>query len=481
MTQTSALPPDHAVRDAQDRRVLKNFSGGSEAGREGKFPELLGRMAARPAGDQSSNSQAVAQGGGDAAAGTSQSQPPWKFRIGIGDALTLPEHSATSTEGAGAAVANTAASSTAETGGSNLPSATTAKQVLLDAKDMPGADPDLATQLLTDEQDDDLGVQENSADTAGALDDAQALAASDQALTDTNVLAADVDRAAAMEGPVRGAAAPPAQPTLASKGRSGGNVSAENATVTASEAGLSNPTANPAAGDASDPAAVDMSATPIEDAAKSHTQAKDQEAPPHLAGETKATVLRAETHLPPMAHALPMQQIAERLESELSVVEKPVDTASVAGSSVNTVSAVKVLHIQLQPADMGTVTVRMTLRGDELEIQLDVSRHDTARMLQQDRDALSKVLHSAGYVLDGLAVHVVEPDRTATQTQPGMQGHHAATQPSVQAQTGWSQPDGHSSGMQRQAEHGTHRPSAPSDAAGNDTARTRIASGGVYL
>jgi hypothetical protein len=229
-----------------------------------------------------------------------------------------------------------------------------------------------------------------------------------------------------------------------------------------------------------------MPSMEISDATEAR-QASEQEALSIATAEAKVTVLRTETHLPPMAHASPVLQIAKRLEAEQAAAETGVfraDDASLPSLNVKSDSALKVLHIQLQPADLGTVTVRMSLKLDALEIQLDATRQETAYMLRQDREALSKVLQSAGYALDGVTVHIAEPDRTASPLQPNVQSNHATTQSSLQSQSGWSQPDGQSSGMQRQAGRESGRSSEPSDTstnAINDATGTRPSKGEVYL
>lgn len=291
--------------------------------------------------------------------------------------------------------------------------------------------------------------------------------------------------AAVAENSARTAAAlSDAQVLVGTKERRGG-MSAELAIAAGSKARGDDPMTAASVSDGSGPTALHMSSMKASDAAGSHPQAWDQEAQPVVTAEAKLTVLRTETHLPPMGHALPMQQVAERLEAELGSVEAgafKTDNTSFSGVSARPDSAVKILHIQLQPAELGTVTVRMLLKGDALEVQLDVSRQDTAHALRQDRETLSKVLQSAGYVLDGVAVHIVEPDRTASPTQfNNNQGNHNAGQSSLQSQSGWSQPNGQPSDTRWQAEHEPSRSAAPSDTSANDVHGARASNGGVYL
>jgi Flagellar hook-length control protein FliK len=135
----------------------------------------------------------------------------------------------------------------------------------------------------------------------------------------------------------------------------------------------------------------------------------------------------------------PVQQIADRIAAEVSAFDAPsqVRAESIQSSASPTV---KVLQIQLQPAELGTVTVRLELKQTELELHVEVSRGETAEMIRADKDSLSNLLRSAGYSLDTASIRVVEVDRTgATSAQSGQQGAQTNLQSSGQSQSGWSQ------------------------------------------
>lgn len=128
------------------------------------------------------------------------------------------------------------------------------------------------------------------------------------------------------------------------------------------------------------------------------------------------------------------------------------------------ISSAKVLHIELQPADLGTVTVRMTLRDHAIELRLDASREETARLLLKDRDRLSDILRSAGYQVDGLTVRVAEPDRTS-QTSAGSQSFQNAGQ----SQPGSAHQDAGASGGQARTGRDTDNHRAASSNQGHET------------
>ena len=56
--------------------------------------------------------------------------------------------------------------------------------------------------------------------------------------------------------------------------------------------------------------------------------------------------------------------------------------------------------MQLHPAELGVVTIRIALRNDTLELQIETDRRDTARLVHADRETLSSLLRSAGYSVE---------------------------------------------------------------------------------
>jgi chemotaxis protein MotD len=74
------------------------------------------------------------------------------------------------------------------------------------------------------------------------------------------------------------------------------------------------------------------------------------------------------------------------------------------------VGKLKVLHIQLQPESLGTVTVRMEMKADVLELRIDAARADTAELIQRDRDVLTSLIRAAGYSADDASIRVTHGD-----------------------------------------------------------------------
>ncbi|MBY0294846.1 MAG: flagellar hook-length control protein FliK, partial [Methylobacterium sp.] len=57
----------------------------------------------------------------------------------------------------------------------------------------------------------------------------------------------------------------------------------------------------------------------------------------------------------------------------------------------------RILTLQLNPADLGAVTVRMRLRDGDLEMNLGASRAETAELLRKDAGVLADLLRGSGY------------------------------------------------------------------------------------
>ena len=116
----------------------------------------------------------------------------------------------------------------------------------------------------------------------------------------------------------------------------------------------------------------------------------------------------------PSSDASPSEQIARRIAAELA---NPASRPATSASSSD--GAVKVLHLQLEPANLGSVTVRIALKDNVISLQVEASRHETAFAIEKDRELLSNALKSAGYVVDGISSQPAgDPARPSLQAQP---------------------------------------------------------------
>ena len=137
----------------------------------------------------------------------------------------------------------------------------------------------------------------------------------------------------------------------------------------------------------------------------------------------------------------PAQQVAQRIASEAAL--EPAFARQLAGADQPIgKSALKILQIQLQPADLGTVTVRMEMKNADLVLHVEADRAATADMIRSDQDSLSKLLRASGYNMDAGSIRVVEGDRGAAAQQNNQQsGGQANLQSQAQSHSGASHRD----------------------------------------
>ncbi len=138
-------------------------------------------------------------------------------------------------------------------------------------------------------------------------------------------------------------------------------------------------------------------------------------------------------------------------------------------------SVLRVLNLQLHPAELGLVTIKMKLSGDSLEMELQVENEETARMLQNDTEKLSSLLKGSGYRPDVINIQTAEftpQDRMATSRQPSpMQ---------ASAQTFDQSASNSNNGSRQQEQSQRYEGAGALKDAKEDTSSTRSA-GGIYL
>jgi len=134
----------------------------------------------------------------------------------------------------------------------------------------------------------------------------------------------------------------------------------------------------------------------------------------------------------------------------------------------------RVLSLQLNPVELGLVTVKMRLSGDSLEMELQVEKQETAELLRNDAEKLSGLLRASGYRPDVINIQTSEStnhDRTSFQRlQQGTQD---------QGFQGSSGSQEHSS-RQHHGQYGPEEAELRNEAK-QDRPSGRSSSGGVYL
>ncbi|MGX4802604.1 flagellar hook-length control protein FliK [Bradyrhizobium guangdongense] len=172
---------------------------------------------------------------------------------------------------------------------------------------------------------------------------------------------------------------------------------------------------------------------------------------------TKVTVVQQETHLPPVAQFSATQQVANAVVSELKSSPAPAASASpdLAGAQNNSPDQpLRILTVNLEPPDLGNVTMRLRLVGNEVSVQLAAERKDTSTMLDQQRDQIRDLMQSAGYVADVAPVQHGSLDGFQSgsgQSQPQLAGQQQQSSQSQGAFGGAGTSSGQSDGGARQA------------------------------
>lgn len=171
----------------------------------------------------------------------------------------------------------------------------------------------------------------------------------------------------------------------------------------------------------------------------------DARATADASSEQVGQVARAEAqaNVPPAAPG-PVQQIAARIASEVGAAAQAGRPAAgfVPFTQAHLGAPVRVLQIQLQPLELGTVTVRISLKDQALRLDVEVGRGDTAQLIQRERETLSALLRGAGYLVDGLDVRMVDQMTPGQQATGG--GGQAGMQMPGDGQGSSSQADGRS-------------------------------------
>ena len=171
--------------------------------------------------------------------------------------------------------------------------------------------------------------------------------------------------------------------------------------------------------------------------------AKEQAENSLSATDRTASVAANEPPHSPVSIPTPAHQVAGQILAAAHIVEsEAAGSVGVAAPQPTASGVVKVLRLELQPTDLGTITIRLALKQDGLDIRVEASRHDTARLLQQDQDSLAKLLTSAGYRIDGMTV-VSAPIHSAAAPDGGSQAFVSSSPP--QQGEAAPQPDSRSS------------------------------------
>jgi chemotaxis protein MotD len=65
---------------------------------------------------------------------------------------------------------------------------------------------------------------------------------------------------------------------------------------------------------------------------------------------------------------------------------------------------IRTMELTLSPVDLGSVTLRLSLKSNVLSVEAEATKASTAKLLSDDRDALTKSLRDAGYDVSTLKI-----------------------------------------------------------------------------
>lgn len=123
------------------------------------------------------------------------------------------------------------------------------------------------------------------------------------------------------------------------------------------------------------------------------------------------------------APALPVQLgttaagLVAAIEAEPAWRAAAAEAASAAVPRGQNHGSVSTLRIQLNPAELGMVTARLTAAGPQLEIEIRVESGDARQRLTNDSDAIVKALRAVGYDIDKVTIQQAPQGSGAAQQQ----------------------------------------------------------------
>ncbi|MGL4396781.1 MAG: flagellar hook-length control protein FliK [Hyphomicrobium sp.] len=129
-----------------------------------------------------------------------------------------------------------------------------------------------------------------------------------------------------------------------------------------------------------------------------------------LGDEMKISVVRQEAHIAPMTRQSPVQQLAAATASAAHAAVAVKDASAPAPEA----PIVKVLELRLEPDNLGTITVRMSITNGHMRLVLGVEAQDVARQVERDREELGKFLQASGFILDAVDVHAMRVEGTSS-------------------------------------------------------------------
>lgn len=96
--------------------------------------------------------------------------------------------------------------------------------------------------------------------------------------------------------------------------------------------------------------------------------------------------------------------VISALTGEFGEASQTNATLPLQARPLNSGQLMRTIELTLAPADLGAVTLRLSLRSNVLTVEAEASKASTAKLLSDDRDALEKSLRDAGYDVSALKI-----------------------------------------------------------------------------
>ncbi len=191
------------------------------------------------------------------------------------------------------------------------------------------------------------------------------------------------------------------------------------------------------------------------------------EGPREAGGPRAAEPQAAKMPVPAAPAGLPVASLA-RLSA---VLAQAAELSSGSGQRAEAAgqrsrAPVRILSITLEPADLGSVSVRLRARGDTLDISLRAAQPQTARLLENDSGKLRGLIRDAGILVERVTVEAAAPDRVASGATFAERGETSSGGATGGTSTGSGAPGGGLAGGTRgdgaegqsRSRDGRHRP-----------------------
>jgi chemotaxis protein MotD len=96
--------------------------------------------------------------------------------------------------------------------------------------------------------------------------------------------------------------------------------------------------------------------------------------------------------------------LPDLIASQATTLTGSAQTPASSGVTAANLNTVKELNVQLNPADLGSLTVKMRLANGNLAVVIEASKDSTAKMIAGERDAIAERLASADQPLASVTV-----------------------------------------------------------------------------